>query len=67
MKQLEYLVDKITHPFTTIAYTHKVELLAGIIRTSTKLQQHVMNEVSHALHKLLIFNKNISNPFQKWT
>lgn len=26
-----------------------------------------MNEISHALHKVLIFNNNLSNPFQKWS
>lgn len=42
-------------------------MLAGIPWTQARARQHVVNEVSQALHKLLVFNNNVSNPFQQWT
>ena len=34
---------------------------------SSRAKQHIVNEISHALRKVLIFNTNASNPFQTWT
>ena len=42
------------------------EQLAGIPWTQTRARQHVVNEVSQSLHKILICNNNVSNPFQRW-
>ena len=64
--QAEYLVDKRCKPFGPIAYVHIAEVLAGIPWTSSRAKLHVVNEVSLAMHKILIFNNNFSNPFQRW-
>ena len=66
-EQTEYLVDTRGHSFGAIAHVHVAEVLAGIPWTQSRARQHVVNEVSQALHKLLVFNNNLSNPFQKWT
>lgn len=63
-EKAEYLVDKSRHPNTTIAQVQVAELLAGIPWTQSRARQHVVDEVSQALHKFLIFNNNLSNPFQ---
>lgn len=65
-EQPEYLVDRRGQSFGTIAYVHIAELLAGIPWTQSRARQHVVNEVSQALHRILVFNNNLSNPFQKW-
>lgn len=65
--QAEYLVDTRTSSGSTIARVHIAELLAGVPWTTTRAREHVVNEISHALHKVLIFNNNLSNPFQKWS
>ena len=62
----EYLVDQRGHTFGAIAHVHIVEVLAGVPWTPDRAKQHVVNEVSQTLHKLLIFNNNLSNPFQTW-
>lgn len=66
-EQAEYLVDKKIIPHTTIALVQIAELLAGIPWTTRRAREHVVNETSQALHKVLIFNNNLSNPFQKWS
>lgn len=63
---VEYLVDRRGHSFSTIACVHVAEQLAGIPWTQTRARQHVVNEVSQSLRKILIFNNNGSNPFQRW-
>ena len=65
--QAEYLVDSQGPSFGAIANVHIAEVLAGIPWTQTRARQHVVDEVSHMLYKLLIFNNNISNPFQRWS
>jgi hypothetical protein len=67
LDQAEYLIDRRGPSFGAIAYVHIAELLAGIPWTQSRARQHVVNEVSQALYKLLIFNNNLSNPFQRWT
>ena len=62
----EYLVDKKGQSFGPIAHVHIAEVLAGIPWTQSRAKSHVVNEVSLALHKILIFNNNFSNPFQRW-
>lgn len=66
-EQAESLVHKSSQSFTTIALVHIAEFLAGISWTTSWASQHVVNEVLQTLHKVLIFNNNLSNPFQKWT
>ena len=66
-EQTEYLVDIRRQSFSAIAYVHIAESLAGIPWTQIRARQHVVNEVSQVLHKILIFNNNLSNPFQNWT
>jgi hypothetical protein len=66
MEQAEYLVDNRGPSFGVVAYVHIAEVLAGIPWTQVRARQHVVDEVSQTLHKLLIFNNNISNPFQSW-
>lgn len=67
LEQVEYLVDNRGQSFGAIAYVHIAEVLAGIPWTQCRARQHVVNEVSQALHKILIFNNNLSSPFQKWS
>ena len=55
------------HNFGAVAHVHIAEVLAGVPWTTDRAKQHVVNEVSQTLHKLLIFNNNLSNPFQTWT
>ena len=64
--QAEYLVDGRGPTFGAIAHVQIAEVLAGIPWTQARARQHVVDEVSQTLHKLLIFNNNISNPFQRW-
>jgi hypothetical protein len=65
-EQAEYLVDKKIPPFTTIVQVHVAEVLAGVPWSTTRAKEHIVNETSHALHRVLIFNNNLSNPFQTW-
>ena len=65
-EQAEYLTDTKSLPLSALAQVHIAELLVGVPWTASRARQHVVNEVSHALHKVLIFNNNLSNPFQKW-
>ena len=65
LEQAEYLIDRRGPSFGVIAYVYIAELLAGIPWTQSRARQHVVNEVSQALHKILIFNNNLSNPFQR--
>ena len=67
LEQAEYLVDRRGKSFGAIAYVQISEVLAGIPWTQCRARQHIVNEVSQALHKILVFNNNLSNPFQKWT
>lgn len=66
VKQAEYLVDRRGQTFGAIAYVQIAEVLAGIPWTQIRARQHVVNEVSQALQFFLIFNNNLSNPFQRW-
>ena len=59
-------MDFKTSPPSVIAQVHVAELLAGIPWTSLRAREHVVNEISQTLHKVLIFNNNLSNPFQHW-
>ena len=42
------------------------EQLAGVPWTPARAKQHVVDETSLSLNKVLIFNNNLSNPFQTW-
>lgn len=64
MEQAKYPVDKKVHPYTTIAHVPIGEFLVGIPWTTTRARQHVINKVSQTLHKVVIFNNNLSNPFK---
>lgn len=66
-EQPEYLVDKRGQSFSVIAHVQIAESLAGVPWTESMARQHVVNEVSQTLHKTLIFNNNLSSPFQRWT
>ena len=59
-------MDKKVQPHGTIAQVLIAEQLAGVPWTSARAKLHMVNEISLALHKVLIFNNNLSNPFQKW-
>ena len=60
----EYLVDTQNHK--AISTVHISEQLAGIPWTTQRARQHIVNEVTQALHKLLIFNNQQTTPFHKW-
>ena len=65
--QQEYLVDisrQSPQPITTV---HIAEVLAGIPWSQQRARQHIVNEVTQALHKILIFNNQQTTPFQKWS
>ena len=64
--QAEYLVDKSKPPFTSITTVHIAELLAGVPWTVSRAKQHIVNEMSQALHKVLIFNNQHTTPIHKW-
>ena len=66
VEQAEYLVDKKTPPHSPVVHVWVAEQLAGLPWTPTRARKHVVNEISQALHKVLIFNNNLSNPFQTW-
>ena len=66
-EQTEHLIDKDQPSPNSIAAIPIAEILAGIPWTTARARQHVVNEVSQALHKLLIFNTSAANPFQKWS
>ena len=63
----EYLVDNSTQPFTSITSVHIAELLAGVPWTVPRARQHIVNEIAHALHKVLVFNNQHTTPFQAWS
>ena len=65
-EQAEYLVDSRGPSFGVIAHVHIAEVLAGIPWTQMRARQHVVDEVAQMLHKILIFNNNMFNPFQRW-
>ena len=64
--QREYLIEKKLNSYTPIAIAHVAEILAGIPWTMKRARQHVVNELSQALHKVLIFGNNSFNPIQQW-
>lgn len=64
--QSEYLVNKAKSSPMSITEVNVAEVLAGIPWTKSRAQQHVVNEVAQALHKILMFNNNNNSPFQKW-
>ena len=66
-EQKEYLVDRKQRSFSPIAISHIAELLAGIPWTPNRAKQHIVNELSQALHKILIFGNNAYNPIQRWS
>ena len=66
LEQAEYLVDKKTPPHSSVVQVWVAEKLAGLPWTPTRARQHIVNEISQALHKVFIFNNNLSNPFQTW-
>lgn len=63
----DFLADSDPSSAKPIAIVHIAELLAGIPWTPLRAKQHVVNEVSLALHKIFIFNNNQTSPFQKWS
>ena len=62
----EHLANKSKPYYTPITTVHIAELLAGIPWTLTRVRQHVITEVSQALHKILIFNNQSNSPIYKW-
>lgn len=62
----EYLVDNCNQPSTPIVIAHIAELLAGIPWTAQRARQHIVNELSQSLHKILIFNNHNTTPIHKW-
>ena len=40
--------------------------MAGVPWTINRVRQHVISEVSQALHKILIFNNQSNTPIYKW-
>jgi hypothetical protein len=62
----EYLVDNSKSSFAPISTVQIAEVLAGIPWTLTRARLHIVNEVSHALHKVLIFNNQNNTPIHKW-
>jgi hypothetical protein len=65
--QQEYLVDtskQLHKPITTV---YIAEVLAGIPWSKPRAKQHVVNEVTQSLHKIMIFNNQHTTPFQKWS
>jgi hypothetical protein len=62
----EYLVDTSQPSHTPITIVHVAELLAGVPWTPIKVRQHIVTEVSQALHKVLIFNNQSTTPIYKW-
>lgn len=49
-----------------IAQVNIAELLAWILWTENKVRQHIVNEVSQALHIILVFTNRAANPLQRW-
>jgi hypothetical protein len=64
--QTEHLVDTSQPSHTPITIVHVAELLAGVPWTPNKVRQHIVTEVSQALHKVLIFNNQSTSPIYKW-
>lgn len=62
----EYLVDNCKQSYTPITIVYIAELLAGVPWTATRARQHIVNELSQALHKILIFNNQNNTPIHKW-
>jgi hypothetical protein len=65
-EQTEYLIDKAQAPQQTIATIQIAKILASVPWSPHKVKQHIVNQISHALHKVLIFNTSATNPFQAW-
>jgi hypothetical protein len=65
--QQEYLVDTSKQTLKPITTVHIAEVLAGIPWDQLRARQHVVNEVTQALHSILIFNNQKTTPFQKWS
>lgn len=63
---LEYLVNTKTAASKAITHVHIGELLAGVPWTESRVRQHVVNEVAHALYKVLVFTNPAANPLQRW-
>ena len=59
-------MDRRGQSFNAIVHVHIAEVLACVPWTQSRTRQHVVKEVSQALHKLLIFNNNFWSPFQGW-
>jgi hypothetical protein len=62
----KYLVDNSKPYHTPITIVHVVEQLAGVPWTLLRVKQHIVTEVSQALHKVLIFNNQSTSPIYKW-
>lgn len=61
----EYLVDNSKLPFAPITSAPIAELLAGLPWTPHRAKLHIVNEVSQALLKVLIFNNQHTTPIHK--
>lgn len=61
----ELLIDKTHEPSLMLATIHIAEILAGIPWTTERVRKHVVNEISQALRKVLIYNSSSTNPFQQ--
>lgn len=64
--QTEYLVDINKSPSTPITTAHVAEQLTGVPWTLPRVKEHIIREVSQALHKVLIFNNQSTSPIYQW-
>jgi hypothetical protein len=62
----EYLVDNCKQVFTPITTVYIAEQLAGVPWTVLRARQHIVDELAHALHKILIFSNQNNTPIYKW-
>ena len=62
----EFLTDNSKNPHSAITTAHIAEVLAGVPWTLQRARQHIVNETTQALHKVLIFSNQHNTPFQKW-
>ena len=67
LEHKEYLVDTSQQPHAAISSINIAEVLAGIPWTRQRARQHVVNETTQSLLKVLIFNNQHNTPFQKWS
>jgi hypothetical protein len=65
-ESIDYLVNLKATTSKIVTQVHIAELLAGVPWTEFRVRQHVVNEVAHALYKILVFTNPSHNPLQQW-